>query len=410
MAKRTVPVGATSSPALAYIGLIRKRITAIRKDTPALIEMGQRMAESLLEGGSCYAPVVAPFWQEEWTCRAGGLMGIKPPTYVAQSRKDVAYFALPGRADWDPRQDAALQTLVKSKAQLFAIGRPEELKGAVPVCRFAGFTGGAPKDIGLYRLGAWQPLAPVRSFDQVVRGWIVTGEMIAACIRGGRMPILWMSIWLDGAMARNCLFHKHDNLHEPWSVPFFHEDRYIPPLAPGYAAREFLRELEKIIGSLQTQAGALAQAGQWMADAHRAGRRPWTISVDHSYPTILELPAGSEYPLEWSRPNSNLRTAVPDRFGRGDLAIHLGYGPVDVEDLGRILKRGIRFVHTTPYGRPATLKDHPNLLWLDLPWRPTDATVDIPAYSVRMMPMSSTAHTVGYFALLCEMAERMDWR
>jgi hypothetical protein len=398
------------SPALTYIGLIRKRISAIRKDMPALIEMGERMAKPLLDGGNCFPPAVAPYWPDEWTCRAGGLMGLKPSNYAARSRKDTAYFALPGRRDWDPKQDAALQSLVKSKAQLFVIGRPDELKGAAPTSRFAGFTGGVAKDLGLYRLGQWQPLAPLRPFDQVVRGWIVTGEMIAACIRGGRMPILWMSIWLDGAMVRNCLFNKHNNLSEPWPVPLFHEDQYIPPLEPGYAAREYLREVEKIVGSLQTQAGALAKAGQWMADAHREGRRPWTMTVDHSYPMILELPAGTEYPLEWSRPNSNLRTAVPERFGCGDLAIHMGYSPVNVANVGRILKRGIRFVYTTPYGRPATLKDHPNLLWLDLPWRPTDATVDIPAYSVRMMPMSSTAHTVAYFAMLCEMAERMNWR
>ena len=410
MAKRTVSVGSMDSPALTYLGLIRKRISAIRKDVPALIEMGQRMAKSLLGGCDCYTPVVSPFWQDEWMWRAGGLMGLKPPGYVARSRKDTAYFALPGRPDWDPKKDAALQALVKGKAQLFVIGRPDELKGAAPTSRFAGFTGGVSRDLGLYRLGQWRPLAPVRPFDQVVRGWIVTGEMISACIRAGRMPILWMSIWLEGAMVRNYLFNKHNNLSEPWLVPLFHEDQYIPPLEPGYAAQEYLREVEKIAGSLETQAGTLAKAGQWMAEASRAGRRPWTMTIDHSYPKILELPAGTEYPLEWSTPNSNLKTAVPDRFGRGDLAIHMGYSPVNVADVGRILKRGIRFVYTTPYGRPAALKDHPNLLWLDLPWRPTDATVDIPAYSVRMLPMSSTAHTMGYFAILCEMAERMNWR
>ena len=70
----------------------------------------------------------------------------------------------------------------------------------------------------------------------------------------------------------------------------------------------------------------------------------------------------------------------------------------------------MRFIYTTPYGRPAALKDHKNLLWLDLPWRPADATVDVPGYSVHILPMSSSAHTMAYFALLCELAERMEWR
>ena len=82
----------------------------------------------------------------------------------------------------------------------------------------------------------------------------------------------------------------------------------------------------------------------------------------------------------------------------------------DVADVLRILDRGVRFIYTSPYGRPQGLKDHPNLIWLDLPWRPGDATVDIPGYSVRALPMSSSAHTMVYFAIICELAERMGWK
>jgi hypothetical protein len=87
----------------------------------------------------------------------------------------------------------------------------------------------------------------------------------------------------------------------------------------------------------------------------------------------------------------------------------MGYAPVTVEDVQGILDRGIRFIYTSPYGRPAALKRHPNLLWFDLPWRPGDATVDVPGYSVRICPGSSTAHTLAYFSMLCELAQRMGW-
>jgi hypothetical protein len=39
MAKRAGSAAATDSPALTYLGLIRKRIIAIRKDVPLLIEI-----------------------------------------------------------------------------------------------------------------------------------------------------------------------------------------------------------------------------------------------------------------------------------------------------------------------------------------------------------------------------------
>ncbi len=42
--------------------------------------------------------------------------------------------------------------------------------------------------------------------------------------------------------------------------------------------------------------------------------------------------------------------------------------------------------------------------------RPGDACVDVPGYSVRILPMSSTCHTMAYFAILSEMAERMRWK
>lgn len=57
--------------------------------------------------------------------------------------------------------------------------------------------------------------------------------------------------------------------------------------------------------------------------------------------------------------------------------------------------------------QPASLPEHKNFIWLDLPWRPGDASVDVLGYSVRILPMSSTCHTMACFAILSEMAERM---
>ena len=220
-----------------------------------------------------------------------------------------------------------------------------------------------------------------------------------------------MSVWLEGALVRNASFFRHDNVREPWHPPLFHDSIYIPPLQAGAVAETFLMELEKIFRTVLQQTEKLATAGQWLADAIRAGRRPSVVLVGHSYPQILELPKeGSDYPLAWLPSVSDLRKAHPAELSKGDVALHLGYSPVDVADVQRILDRGVRFIYSSPYGRPATLKAHPDLLWLDLPWRPGDATVDIPGYSVRLLPMSSSAHTIVYFAVMSELADRMGWR
>ena len=393
-----------------YLDLVKTRLDGVRRDLPRLMDLGEAMAAPLLRGGNLFTPQIGTYWPSEFGGRAGGLMGLRPAaTYVAQSENDVAFTTLP-----DPRRvklsdDPRWQRLIDGPAKIFINGRPEDLSGVCPLQRVAGFTGGAGAEEGLCAHGELNPLAPIRPFEQLVRGWLATGEMIAAMTRGERMPIIWMSVWLEGAMVRNASFFKHDNVREPWSPPLFHEKIYVPPLGRGHVAEEFLSELERIFAVVSRQTRQLAAAGAWMAEAARAGKRVSTVLVGHSYPEILELAEPKAYPLAWLASVSDLRIAHPDDLGAGDVALHLGYAPVDVEDVQRILNRGVRFIYTSPYGRPAELKDHENLIWLDLPWRPADATVDVPGYSVRILPMSSSAHTMVYFSLICEMASRMGW-
>jgi len=403
-------VTAATGPAGRYLDLVSARIRAIRADLPQLTAMGEAMAAPMLAGGRFFVPAIAKFWPSEISGRAGGFMGMNHDPHQKPSKKnDVAYIALPRPGAWNPREDAALMRLMRSKAQVFVNGRPEELEAMGTSCRVAAFTGGAPADAGLYGTESRRPLAELRPFDQYVRGWMALGEMIGACTRHGRMPAIYMSVWLEGALARNASLVEHHNLSEPWTAPFLHRDVYIPPLAPGYCGGSFLDIAEGHLGTLQGQVPLLAKAGRWMAEARRNGRRVWVVAVGHSYPKILEIPDKGDYPVEWGYSFSDLRKAIPRDLADGDVAVHMGYAPVNVPVIERLLKRGVRLVHTSPYGRPATLTDHKNLLWLDLPWRPADASVDVPGYGVRILPMSSTCHTMAYFALMAEMAEAMGW-
>jgi hypothetical protein len=222
------------------------------------------------------------------------------------------------------------------------------------------------------------------------------------------MPVMWMSVWLEGALVRNAHFFKHDNLREPWGCPLFHEGQYVPPLERGRVAGEFLDEVVKIHGRLAEQTGLLAKAGEWLAGARRGGKRVWTVAVGHAYPAILELEkrAGA-YPVEWGPSFSDLTKAVPGEYGVGDVVLHFGYAPVDNGDVRRLLARELRVIHTSPYGNHVEPVGEKGFLYFDLPWRPADATVDVPGYSVRILPMSSTAQTMGLFAILAEYEGRM---
>jgi hypothetical protein len=407
----------SQTPALQYLNLIRKRLNAIRTDLPKLTALGEAMAGHMLAGGNLYTPPVNRFWVTEFNNRAGGLMGIHWPE--KPRRHDVAFFALPDPRAWDPRKDQTLTALLKSKAQLFAIGAKADVVALGSTKRFAGFTGAAGADEGLFGMPGIKPLACLRPFDMFVRGWIATGEMIAACTRAGKMPMVWMSYWLEGSWVRNQYFLETDNIREPWLMPFFHKRMYIPPLREGRVGNEFLDFSAGIHKLLEAQADKLALAGRWLAEAKKAGRLNWAVAVGHSYPQVLGLASQGNwpgtggkdytYPINWGGSFSNLRKAVPMSLRDGAVCLHLGYSPVDVKDVAAILKRGVRFIYSSPYGRPANLPEHKNFIWLDLPWRPADATVDVPGYSVRILPGSSTAQTMAYFAILSEMAARMGW-
>ena len=375
-----------------YLAALAKRIDQIQQDVPKLTQIGEQMATHLLSGGNIFVPPVSPYWASEFTGRAGGLMGIRTGDYAGpyqpNSDKDVAYLTLPRK--WTEKQRTGWTTLVDSPARIYIIGDESEVPADLR-SRISAITS----------LGDPAPSEHpgVRPFEQLVRGWLVAGEMVAACTRAGKMPHIWMSVWLEGAMVRNASFFKHDNLREPWHVPLFHERIYIPPLAPGHVAAEFLRELTRIHATLLAQSEQLSRATQWIAEAKRAGKRVSMVAVGHAYPELLESDP-ADLPVTWSKSISHVSRAHPTDLGSGDLAIHFGYAPVDVPDITTLLERDVRFIYTSPYGRPNTLANHPNLLWLDLPWRPADATVDVPGYSVRILPMSSSAHTMAYFSIV----------
>ena len=410
MSERKQKSGATPSPALAYLDLIARRMQAIRRDMTKLTAMGERMTEPLLKGGDLFLGGVGRFWGSEFIYRAGGMMGLRYNARLAK-RGDVVYFELPSPEHRSKQDESLLRKLVKGPAHLFVVGAPEHAEGLAPARRFGGFTDCPADAKGSYPLAPFGPLVSTDLFERLVRGWIVGGETIAAFTRGGQMPIIWMSVWFEGAVERNNAFLYPKARRDGTRCDLFHSKLvrenttlYIPPLAPGYAGNAFMAGLERIHSSLVSQAPVLSRAGRMLAQAKHSGHRISASAAGHCYPHALSLPEKAEYPIHWLPPIASLTNAVPAEWQVGDAALHFGYGPTDPREVRALLKRGIRLIHTSPYGRPATLPRHEHHVWFDLPWQPGDAEVLVPGYSVRILPASSSADTMAYFCLLSELA------
>ena len=74
------------------------------------------------------------------------------------------------------------------------------------------------------------------------------------------MPMIYMSIWFEGANARNSEFLRKHGATKRRRAELFHTDlrgekarAYVPPLAAGYAGKSFLAGVERIRSSLVRQ-------------------------------------------------------------------------------------------------------------------------------------------------------------
>ena len=165
----------STTPALAYLELIRQHIDSVRADVPKLTAFGEAMA-SRFSGGRLFTPKVGPFWPSEFMNRAGGLMGIEPADAVPDREGDVAFIALPDERKWKPAEDAVFQQIVKSPAKIFAIGREADLPAGVDAKRFSGFTGGVRRERRTLHQRKLKPLARCGGSPRLVRAGSRAGK------------------------------------------------------------------------------------------------------------------------------------------------------------------------------------------------------------------------------------------
>jgi hypothetical protein len=121
-----------------------------------------------------------------------------------------------------------------------------------------GPRGGAPPGDVVGACDAWiDTSAPGVNGDtaaclsNLVHGWCLTGEFVAALTRRGKMPPLWKSFgYDDGRTWAETYFGKKQ----------FHDDLAVPPVAAGELARSYVRQVRHAIRRLRTDEAALVEA------------------------------------------------------------------------------------------------------------------------------------------------------
>ena len=366
------PAFADASPASRYGDDLLRAIPAIVQKLPGYVEVAEAVAPLLVKGGSLWLAGDKGFILEGLG-RAGGLMMVKQLAQPqdAKSGDVVLYgtFATPSA-----EQQKAVEVLrargvmvvgmtptrVESRDWLFELER-SKAPGTDPTLA-----------------------APLLTASH----WVLTGEIVAALTRLGKMPPLWQSVMVPGGRDRNA-----PHLKLQW------EPGEWQPVKAGLLGREFLATIANNLRSLKlTQAQQMAAVGQMAAETRQQGHTVWYASLGHLPPELPGLPGDPQAAKPLLAPAAKLGESVQP----GDLILYVGYYEPYDDYVQRAHEAGAKIVTVvsgTPE-KPATAMGAE--LNIDGCWDYGDAAVGVPGYDIRFLPPSGFISAAAYYMLMAE--------
>lgn len=366
-----------NSPAADYSSRLLFSLSGIASDLPRITSTAEAAAERLAAGGTLWLSGSHQGLISEALGRAGGMItakGLGDPATQLTSRDVVLVGSL--AAD-SPADGALLEALAKSGALVILLA-PKDAPGS---SLYLSPHAPEPGSDGLL---------PVASPALAAVLWTLTGEIVGALTRLGKMPPMYQSIVVPGGRERNA-----SHLELQW------EPGPVTPVAPGLLGRKYLARLTACLRRLRaTQMEGFGQAGALAAEALAAGHTAWYAGVGHMPPFEVGQPGdtGLLAPLT----SSIEPEPVADQIKPGDVVLYVGYyepfGPW-VETAHARGARTVTLVSGTPEHPAAEMGAELNL---NACWPFGDALVDVPGYDVRILPPSGVMQSAAYWMLQAE--------
>jgi hypothetical protein len=218
-------------------------------------------------------------------------------------------------------------------------------------------------------------------YTNAVAGWLFTGELIAALIRLGKMPVIYESIGVYSGFAR---IQQYEN----GAVPFHSEQPVPAPLMPGELGRRYVDRISAMltrVGDEQQQ--NLARAGSWCQEARKRGDKLYMYSMGHLFPALVDDTdlATTFTSATW---NAGFRGDPPNHsYQEGEVTVHIGYQHPPSLLLRRAREAGAKVVYVAV--RPdRDFRDDEGVIWIDPMWDWPDACVDIEGYDAPLLAAS----------------------
>jgi hypothetical protein len=396
-----LPVNKAPSAAAGFLNAALGACDRADSNAPALTQAAELIAQRHLEGGRIGFPFqdTQPLAAEMWG-RSGGMIHVgldrpfKPgPRADAERAKDVAlvgYHAAPSAGDV-----GELQQLRSRGGHVLGLGprdRPD-LADVVAACDAwidTAVPGASDENVAL--------------LSNLVHGWCLTGEIVAALTRQGKMPTMWKSFGYSDAPAWGERYLEKKQ---------FHDDFAVRPIAPGTLARSYLHQLRHALARLRTDEPKLLQAANYVAAEWRAGRKTvvaWSGHLGYGKPNpfhaewsqVVELEPTLAFEVE----------AFRKAAAEGSLVLRLGGNGRtgrEVELYAALHQRVMYFTGDHP--DPAFRAPAPDAL-LDVPlgYAFGDACVPLDGYPIRILPPSGVVQLAAFGAIEAGAAGRLKSR
>ena len=384
-----LPTKSPPSAAAVFLDAALAACDRAEANLPEITKAAETIADRHLAGGLIGYPFNNSqlLAMETWG-RAGGLVHVgfdrpfKKDRTGAEKANDVAlvaYSDAPGAGDVDE-----LKRLRAAGCHVLGLGprgRPE-LAGVVGACDTWIDTGTPGVEGG-----------NAASLSNLVHGWCLTGEVVAALTRRGKMPTVWKSFtYQDARTWAERYFEKKQ----------FHDDYSVAPIAAGELARAYLRQVGHALRRLRTDEPALIKAAARIAEEWRGGKKTviaWSGHLGYTKPNVFARPWSQVVELEPSLDFmvEAYRKAAP----QGALVLRIGSNgrPANEVELFRQMGQRVMYFaghHPDPSGR-APAPDA--LVEVELGFPFGDACVAVAGYPVRILPASGVLQLAVFGAI-----------
>lgn len=344
---------------------------------PKMAVSADQVAKRLMEGGSLYVAGERSFISEA-SGRAGGMMMLS----VLQKNSVIKAGDVLFLNASTPEDDLAKAICERAK------------EGGAYIVLFAP---ASPDWAGLCDMNVDGAVAEGKGMDaaaspallNIIGLWTYTGEVVAACTRRGKTPVLFQSGGVPGGQERNAKYRTQGNTEDRR----FHRDIAVAPQPKGYIGGLYLAALERQLGSMR--GATLAQinvAAEMLASSVRAGGTVHLNAISHF--AMYEINGVVPWAIQ---PKNVTVTTLADTVKPNDVYLEVGYFEPNASLLEAVRVAGgksIQFLcHKPIISREGAQPD----LILDMQWSYGDGEVLLPAYDVPILPTSGVMQMAFFY-------------